>query len=178
MSESESSPSNTTSTSTSLETNNLNASGNTGVTNVGGGTITSIDRSRTTINNSTTDLGAVEAAVGLSKNALDVVLAANQGTNAFAGKALQTTQDALVGLNSKFVDAVSHFEENSQTTLANTVSSLNQIAKEQSQSANQLVVQASHDSQVLASDTLTTIFKNIGYALATAGAIYVLSKAA
>lgn len=180
MSESTSSPQNTTSTSTQLTTNNLNASGNTGVTLVGGGdtTLTSLshDESVTTIYNNTLDAGAVAAGVGLSRSAVDAVSNANNQSLSFATKQLSTTQDVLSGLNSKFIDAVSSFELNSQTTLANTVSTLNQIAKEQNQSANQLVVQASNDAQAVASETLTNVFKNVGYTVAAAGLIWLLSR--
>lgn len=135
----------------------------------------------------TTDGGAIKAisdigqlsisgAVGLSQSALNTVRASAQDANAFADNALRTTTQALLGLNSNFVNAVSTFEENSQTQLANTVTALNQIAREQNQSANQLVVQASADANAVAADTLTTVFKNLGYALAVTGIIYFLSK--
>ncbi len=197
MSSSKSAPSNTTSTSATVETTNLNVSGNEGITLLaadgGAASVSSVsndnrqDNSTSVQINTTSDKGAIEAgrdialkgisaSVGLSQNALDTVSSVSQNAVAFQDSALRTTQDALLVIGGKFVDAVSEFEARGQTTLGNTVSALNQIAKDQNQSANQLVVQASQDAQAQAGETIAMVIKWVALAAAAAVIGYAVTR--
>lgn len=180
---SHSSTSASTSTNTELTTKNLNVSGNTGATLVTseGGKTQLTDNSRTTILN--TDGGAIkavsdvagksiQATTGVTKNALDIISSVNGDSLSFVNTALKSTQDVLKVLNGSFVDAVTTFEDNSQKTLGNTVSALNQIAKEQNQSADQLIVQASEDSTAL----VAKVFQNVAIAVAAGLILYAITK--
>lgn len=172
MSESTSSPQNTTSTSTQLTTKNLNVSGNTGTTLVGGeggslsysaadnSTHTSLDIT----NNSTTDFGAVQAGTGLSRAALDTVSAANerslQTVSDISGQAITATGNAygdalhtvaeqangdvtvISNLATRFGMALSDYESAGQAQLGNVVSALNSTYTANNTSANQQVINA------------------------------------
>lgn len=138
MSSSKSSPTNTTATSTSLTTKNLNVSGNSGFTAVGGegGSQNLSVRNDTTSNNiaidnsvrTTTDFGAVQAGTGLAQSALDTVAAANRYSidavtdsnstiRSIAGQAIEASGSAYGGA----LTAVQHNTDN-------TVSVIQQLA--------------------------------------------------
>lgn len=163
MSKSNSSPTNTTSTSTQLTTKNLNVSGNSGFTAVGGeGGSQSL-----VVNNTTTDLGAVQASTGLASHALDIVGAANRDSIStvanFASKSLESTSSAygtaltavennasdtvstISNLASQFGTALYDFTNQEQTQLGNVVSALNSTYTANNTSANQQVINATTD---------------------------------
>lgn len=168
MSSSDSQTQNQTSTATSLTTKNLNVSGNSGLTAVGGenGSLslsyapTTIDASTTT----TTDFGSVKAATGLASHALDIVAAVNSGSNDLVanlasksitatgnayGAALTAVQDnadhtvdVITGLASQFAGKLSDFEGQSQAQLGNVVSALSSTYQDNTTNANTQVINA------------------------------------
>jgi hypothetical protein len=200
MSTSKSSPSNTTSTSTELVTKNLNVSGNTGLTVVGGeGGSLGFSESNTTNDNSirvqsTTDFGAVEAGTGLSQHALDVAASVNasslsairslaaettEATGNAYGKALTAVQtnandtvSVIAGLAGKFGTALQDLTASEQTQLGNVVSALNSTYTANNTSANQQVINATTQ----AGEQLTETIKYIAIAAAAAAALYFITR--
>jgi len=172
MSDSNSDSTNTTATTTSLTTKNLNVSGNSGLTAVGGenGTLAlaySPTTNTTTIDAHTdisTDFGAINAATGLAGHALDVVSAVNNRSNDsvanLASKQLTSTEnifgssltaithesDNAVSVVSKlatqFGTALADYQSAEQSQLGNVVSALNSTYTANNTSANQQVINA------------------------------------
>lgn len=186
-----------TSESTVVDTRNLNQSGNTGITLLASeDSSTSLTQNTSTLirdsgntntrdsNNSTqitlndnseanrsvSDLANLisSASTGVANHALDIAKSTNSDSLDFARDSLGTTQSVLERLNSNFIAAVSSFENSSQTTLANTVSSLNQISAEQNKSGNQLVVDATLSAQNTATEGLVNVFKWLALAVVAA----------
>lgn len=198
MSKSTSSPTNTTQTQTDLTTKNLNVSGNTGTTLVGGegGSLAysqNLTDSSTHVSIST-DLGAVQAGTALSQSALDTVAAVNNRSldtvrdisgqaitatgNAY-GDALHTVSEQANGdisiisnLATKFGTALSDFTSQEQTQLGNTVSALNSTYTANNTSANQQVINATEH----AGAQLTDAVKYIALAAIAGTLLYVIMR--
>jgi hypothetical protein len=169
MSKSQSSPTNDTSTSTNLTTKNLNVSGNSGFTAVGGegGSQDLSVVNNTTTNNTVTDFGAIKAATGLSQSALDTVAAANRDSldviNTVVGKSLTATSNAygdalhtvadnadntvsvVSNLATKFGTSLYDFTAQEQTQLGNVVSALSSTYQENTTNANSQVLDATQN---------------------------------
>jgi hypothetical protein len=187
MSSSKSSPTNSTSTATSLTTKNLNVSGNSGFTAVGGeGGSQSLNVSNTTDSHNisvTSDYGAIDAATGLSTHALDIVSAANRDSLDFAsdivGQSNDITRNALTtvsrnadntvsviqNLATQFGSSLFDFESEQQKQIGNTVSALNQTYQDNTTNANTQVLNAG-----------TNIVKYAALAAVAVAALYLLTR--
>jgi hypothetical protein len=185
MSKSNSSPTNTTSTSTELTTKNLNVSGNSGFTAVGGegGSQNLSVTNNTSTVNTTTDLGAIKAATGLSQSALDTVAAANRDSLNFASDALSTATDVsrnalttvsqnadntvsvVSNLAKQFGESLFDFTSQEQTQLGNVVSALSSTYQDNTTNANTQVLQAG-----------TNIVKYAALAAVGIVAVYLLTR--
>jgi hypothetical protein len=183
MSKSESKPTNTTSTATSLTTKNLNVSGNSGFTAVGGeGGSQSLNVTNNTTN-TTTDYGAIAAATGLSDHALDIVSATNRDSLDFASQALNLTDatyknalttvsnnadntvSVIQNLATMFGSSLFDFESEQQKQIGNTVSALNQTYQDNTTNANTQVLNAG-----------TNIVKYAALAAVAVAALYLLTR--
>jgi hypothetical protein len=191
-SESNSSP--TTSTSTALTTKNLNVSGNSGLTAVGGenGTLALNYSPTTTV--ISTDAGAVGAATGLASHALDVVAAVNNRSNDaianLATKQLTSTEnifgtsltavthesDNAVSVVSKlatqFGTALADYQSAEQAQLGNVVSALNSTYTANNTSANQQVINA----VTQAGQTSASVIKYVAVAALAAALLFVVLR--
>lgn len=198
MSDSQSETKNATSTNTELTTKNLNVSGNTGLTAVGGEggsldlsynpTTTSIDA------HTETDFGAIKAGTALSQHALDVAASVNGSAidavqnlasksltatgNAY-GAALNAVQDntdntvtVISTLAGKFGTALQGLFEDTQTQLGNTVSALNSTYTANNTSANQQVINATSAAEKSVIDAV----KYLALAVVAGVAVYYITK--
>ncbi len=196
MSDSNSSPTNTTQTSTNVRTDNLNASGNTGPTNVGSGNLTANTNSTTNVQetNISTDQGAVAAgkaiglasiksntdltsqalneSTGLAKAAFDTTTTLTDSSYQFADRTIAGYEGAVSELADKFTTSLSSFAGQQQTQLGNTVEALNTIATQQSASGDQQVINAVQATQ----QSLTTIVKYVAIAAVAVGVLYLALK--
>ena len=200
MSSSKSSPTNTTQTATTVSTQNLNASGNTGPTSVGGGTVTSNSGNTTNTNvdlntdnhsvnytiTQTSDSGAVAAGQAIASAGLATTNHAIDLTSQVAGESTGLAQAALdtsLALNqssnnfaeqlvSQFSTGLEALQSQQQTQLGNTVSALAEISRQQSESGNQQVIDAVTATQ----GSLQTIVKYVAIAVTVGAIAYLVLK--
>lgn len=136
-----------------------------------------------TNNTTTTDLGAIQAATGLSSAALDTVAAANRDSLNFADKVLDANTDisktalttvtqnadntvsVISNLASQFGSSLFDFESEQQKQIGNTVSALNQTYQDNTTNANTQVLQAG-----------TNIVKYAAFAAFAIAALYFLTR--
>lgn len=192
MSDSQSSTSNKTSTNTELTTKNLNVSGNSGLTVVGGEN-GSLGLSYNPTNFST-DAGAIQAGTSLSEHALDVVASVNgsavDAVQSLASKALTSTGNAygaaitavsnntdntvsvISKLATTFGTGLQNLFEDTQTQLGNTVSALNSTYTANNTSANQQVINATSAAEKSVIDAI----KYIALAVVAGTLVYYITK--
>lgn len=178
MSGSRSDPTNTTSTTTELTTKNLNVSGNTGTTVVGGENgslgLTYSPSSYTT--NFSTDEGAVTAGTGLASHALDVNAAVTH--NAINAVTTQAAGDisSITGLATQFGTTLADYQLAEQSQLGNVVSALNATYTANNTSANQQVINATVAAGQQASDEITKVAKYATIAVIGGIALYFMLR--